>query len=476
MQDRLTRLMSGPAVAALAGGVLAAGAWREGWGAAAQAHLTSAQGLADDRLAIGPHPLLEWAGRWAMRMLPGSDVGALEALNAAALVALAAMVWWMGRALGGRLAGLLAAMMLVLHPDITAAMSGPGPTLPIAALMVAHVALLSSTRLGWRRWPLVGLVGAALAGSMVHGAAWWLATLLVWLLARPALPDGEPDTTLKLPLGMVGAAVMAALAPLLHPGMRALGLRKGWWAALQAALEPAAEAARFGGGWFGHSARLPAWAGPVRALVDWPLACTAGVIVGLWALRSARSTRAAWLTGVTLVAGLLLPWISGSWLMGRAEIAGLVAPWAAILWGVGAAWCARRAHAALAALHTQRAAPVVAVMVVLIACGLGAELALRSPWDQGSPLARLAGCWPLRAGHVPAALAREAPAGKPVFVLSAQPQVFGAAGEATRFVATPQQAEVIIMPGWQRSGPAPQGWQATPLGPSGAPAWWVLVR
>ena len=52
----------------------------------------------------------------------------------------------------------------------------------------------------------------------------------------------------------------------------------------------------------------------------------------------------------------------------------------------------------------------------------------------------------------------------------------GAAGEATRFVATPQQAEVIIMPGWLRSGPTQQGWQATALGPAGAPAWWVLAR
>jgi hypothetical protein len=47
-----------------------------------------------------------------------------------------------------------------------------------------------------------------------------------------------------------------------------------------------------------------------------------------------------------------------------------------------------------------------------------------------------------------------------------------------RFVATPQEAEVIIIPGWQRhdlSG-AWEGWSAQPLGPASAPAWWMMTR
>jgi hypothetical protein len=468
---QLTRIEIAASVALA--GVLAVGTWLQGFGAAAQAHLDAVSGLARAPQAIGPHPLLEWAGRAAQAIVPGA--GGLALLNALSLVALVWMVGWLGRALGGRLAGWMAALMCVLHPDIAAAMSGPGPTIPLAALMVAQGVWLTSERLGWRRWPLVGLGGAVLVGSMLYAAPWWLLVLLVWLLVRA---DGDESKAVRLPVGMVGAVGLAALVPLVHPGMRAAGLKAGWHALLVESLAPAAEAARFGEGWFGDVARLPAWAGLVRAVADWPLVCTAGVVCGLWALGRARSRRGAWVVGVTLGAGLLLPWISGSWLVGRAEIAALVAPWAAVMWGQGAAWCLRGVYQRVAEQDRVRGAQAVALCGVLVACGLGAELMQRMPWSQGGVLARAARVWPLRLGHIPRGLAQEVVRGEGerVLVLGVAPQVLGWLWQGARFVATPAEADVIVMPGWEVGARAWPGWSAEALGPGGAPAWWVMRR
>jgi hypothetical protein len=325
--------------------------------------------------------------------LSNGDPAAVATFLALLGIAAVALTWWLARAIGGPVAGFVAALLLAVSPAAIEQSTFIWNPNPIALFAVLSMAAAWRARSGGRpAWWSVAL-GAAGAVVQLHVLG------IVFLVAMLALGLLELRRDRSIGVGLLGGVgiIVLLFVPLLAHELRTgFAETQGFLAYLRGGDEPGA-------------GPLPTLAFTLLRVVGWPLvglvtdvpqlaAVVLAVVVGLVALglrvaRGARATGLRWLVGILAWSTLALAFAAPSL---QRVVPGLpndhyhafLDPIVAILVAVPAADLFTRAVAAWRA--TRRPAGLAGAVVIAAGLALLAGVALaRKP-----PLVDPDGGWP----------------------------------------------------------------------------------
>ena len=193
----------------------------------------------------GPYPPMVYLVTWLVTcFLPSGSYAALASLSVF-LVCLVTGAYILGSSAGGRVAGLMAALLVQVDPVIMSCMHRYWVDMPVAAMVVLSLALLHLSR-GFtaRGWSLA--LGACLACGMASKftLCWFLTLPLLvamvppwwregkrerlWFLGTGGGPGGGVQGSLRGGMGRMEATTCRARTPW-RPRCPTSSWGRGWW-------------------------------------------------------------------------------------------------------------------------------------------------------------------------------------------------------------------------------------------------------